>query len=102
MYAEYITDYPDGYSYSTFCTRLRSYMKQERAVGHVEHIPGDQMYIDYAGDKLHIKDARTGEDIPCEVAVTILPASGLAYREIYPAVEGKDFHSLITLWQGTA
>lgn len=26
----------------------------------------------------------------------------LAYREIYPAVEGKDSHSLITLWQGTA
>lgn len=24
-------------------------MKQERAVGHVEHIPGDQMYIDCAG-----------------------------------------------------
>jgi len=90
LYAEYITDYPDGYSYSTFCTRLRSYMKQERAVGHMEHIPGDKMYIDYAGDKLHIKDARTGEDIPCEVAVTILPASGLTYVEAVSSQRKED------------
>lgn len=90
LYAEYIVDYPDGYSYSTFCTQLRSFMKQERAVGHVEHIPGDQMYIDYAGDKLYVKDARTGEQIPCEVAVTILPASGLTYVEAVSSQRKED------------
>lgn len=90
LYAEYITDYPHGYSYSTFCSHLRSHMKQERAVGHVEHIPGDQMYIDYAGDKLYIKDARTGENIPCEVAVIILPASGLTYVEAVSSQRKED------------
>lgn len=40
-------------------------MHRDKAVGHVEHIPGDQMHIDYAGDKLHLKDPLTGEDIAC-------------------------------------
>lgn len=90
LYTEYIAGHPHGYIYSTFCSRLRSYMKQERAVGHVEHIPGDQMYTDYAGDKLQIKDARTGESIPCEVAATILPASGLTYVEAVSSQRKED------------
>ena len=37
------------------------------AVGHVEHLAGDQMYIDYAGDKLEVVDETTGEVRSVEV-----------------------------------
>ena len=30
-------------------------------VGHVEHYAGDQMYIDFAGDKLEVVDSESGE-----------------------------------------
>lgn len=90
LYLEYINDYPSGYSYSTFCTQLRIFMHRDKAVGHIEHIPGDQMYIDYAGDKLHLKDPLTGEDIACEVAVTILPCSGLTYVEAVSSQRKED------------
>lgn len=90
LYEEYRKEHPDGYCYSSFCTQLRAFMHRDRAVGHVEHIPGDQMYIDYAGDKLYIKDSRTGEDIPCEVAVTILLCSGLTYVEAEASQRKED------------
>ena len=56
-------------------------MLSTRAVGHVEHYAGDQMYIDYAGDKLEVVDAVTGEVKLVEVFVAILPCSHYTYCE---------------------
>ena len=39
------------------------------------------MFIDFAGDKLSIIDITTGEIIPVEVFVAILPCSQLTYAE---------------------
>lgn len=81
IYEEYTRKYPDGYKLSHFSTLLRRYTLQVRAIGHVEHPAGDQMYIDYAGDKLEIVDAMTGEVQSVEVFVAILPCSQYTYCE---------------------
>ena len=39
---------------------------------HIEHIAGDKMYIDYAGEKLHIVNKDTGEIIDVEVFLSVL------------------------------
>ncbi len=31
------------------------------------HQPGDKMFIDFAGDKLHYMDRETGKSVPVEV-----------------------------------
>ena len=56
-------------------------MLQTKAVGHVEHYAGDQMYIDFAGDRLEITDGLTGEIRQIEVFVAILPCSHYTYCE---------------------
>ena len=61
MYEQYKQAHPQGYQHAQFGNLLRRYMLHTRAVGHVEHYAGDQMYIDYAGDKLEIVDAEMGE-----------------------------------------
>ena len=71
----------DGYLYSNFKRAIRQYKYQVRAVGHVEHPDGDQMYVDYAGDKLEIVDAGAGEGRSVEVFVAILPCSHYTYCE---------------------
>lgn len=81
LYEDYVQRCPDALSYSRFCRLLAQYMHHEKVIAHVEHIPGDQMYIDFAGDKLFIVDSRTKERIPCEVAVIVLPASRMTYVE---------------------
>jgi hypothetical protein len=41
---------------------------------HIEHKAGDKLYVDYAGEKLHLADIETGELLPVEVFVAILVA----------------------------
>lgn len=81
LYREYAQMYPDGYKSAQFETLLRRYRLQTKVIGHVEHLAGDQMYIDFAGDKLEIADAMTGETHNAEVFVAILPCSQLTYCE---------------------
>lgn len=82
LYEEYRSAHPDGYLHSAFRLYVRQYTLQSRnAVGHVEHLAGDRMYIDYAGDKLEIVDSTTGQVRPVEVFVAILPCSHYTYCE---------------------
>ena len=75
LYEEYIRSHPGGYQRSAFGRYLQRYTLSTRAVGHVEHYAGDQMYIGYAGDKLEIVDAETGDVRIVDVFVAILPCS---------------------------
>lgn len=81
LHEEYLSEHPDGYLYSTFKQAVRRYRYQSKAIGHVEHLAGDQMYIDYAGDKLEIVDAERSEVRSVEVFVAILPCSHYTYCE---------------------
>lgn len=82
LYEEYRSTHPEGYLHSAFRLYVRQYRLQSRNVtGHVEHLAGDQMYIDYAGDRLEIVDSTTGQVRPVEVFVAILPCSHYTYCE---------------------
>jgi transposase len=81
LYEEYEREHPDGYRHASFGKYLRQYMLGTRVIGHVEHYAGDQMYIDFAGDKLEVVDAETGEVRGVEVFVAILPCSHYTYCE---------------------
>ena len=80
LHDEYLREHPDGYKYSTFKRAVRRQKYHVRVVGHVDHLAGDQMYIDYAGDKLEIVDAETGEVRFVEVFVAILPGSSSSFQ----------------------
>lgn len=90
LYEDYVQRCDDPLSYSRFCRLISQYMNHEKVIAHVKHIPGDQMYIDFAGDKLSIVDSRTGEIIPCEIAVIILPASKMTYVEAVSSQSKED------------
>lgn len=81
LHEEYKALHPDGFERANFGVYLRRYTLSTRVIGHVEHYAGDQMYIDYAGDKLEVIDAETGEVKPVEVFVAILPCSHYTYCE---------------------
>lgn len=81
LYEQYHAAYPDGYGLTMFKQALRQYLHQSKVVGHVEHYAGDQMYIDFAGDRLEVVDCMTGETKKAEVFVAILPFSHYTYCE---------------------
>ena len=61
---------------------------------HIEHIAGDKMYIDYAGEKLHLVDKETGEITEVEVFIAVLGASQLTYVEATQSMQGRLYHLL--------
>ena len=56
LWDEYKTSNPGAkcYSYSHFNSEIRKHRKESSLTMHIEHIPGDRCYIDYAGDKVPI------------------------------------------------
>lgn len=90
LYEEYRTSHPDGYRHAAFGMKLNQYMLQTNAVGHVEHRAGDQMYIDFAGDRLQIVDEATAEVRKVEVFVAILPCSHYTYCEAVMSQKKED------------
>lgn len=81
LYEEYHAGHPDGYLHASFGMKLRQFMLQTNAIGHVEHRAGDRMYVDFAGDRLEIVDEATAEVRKVEVFVAILPCSHYTYCE---------------------
>lgn len=91
LYEEYIGSHPGGYSRSTFSRLMRLYVAQMHPIAHLEHKAGDKMYVDYAGDRLELVDRDSGEPIPVEVFVAILPCSQLTYVEAVMSQRKEDF-----------
>lgn len=52
LWGEYRQSYPEGYGYSKFCYQIASYLKEQKSSLHIDHLPGDKVYIDFAGKNL--------------------------------------------------
>lgn len=91
QWQQYIALDPDGYRISQFKRYYLQWLKVRNPVMHIEHKAGEKMYVDYAGQKLHILDPESGEDVPVEVFVAILGASQLTYVEASYSQKKEDF-----------
>ena len=91
VFQRYQKEFPDGYMKSQFFRNLQLYLIQSAPVAHLEHKAGDRMYVDFAGDRLHLIDRETGEKVPVEVFVAILPCSQLTYVEAVMSQKKEDF-----------
>lgn len=90
LHKEYLCQHPDGYACSRFGTFIQQYLDCSRPVMHLEHKAGDKMFIDYAGDKQSIVNRDTGEILPVEIFVAILPCSQLTYVEAVMSQRKED------------
>jgi transposase len=91
LWQEYLKKYPDGLKHTQFSEHYRQWSKRTNSTMHVDHKAGDKMYVDYAGEKLQIVDADTGEISNVEVFVAILGASQLTYVEATMTQRKEDF-----------
>jgi len=90
LHQDYLRSHPDGYSISQFRGHLRRHRQLSKAVMRIEHRAGDKMYVDYAGDKLHLT-LPDGTKQPVEVFVAILGCSQLTYVEAAESQRKEDF-----------
>jgi len=91
QWQQYIALNPDGYRVSQFKGYYIKWLKVRNPVMHMEHKAGEKMYVDYAGQKLHLIDPESGQEVPVEVFVAILGASQLTYVEASYSQKKEDF-----------
>lgn len=81
LWEEYKTQHPDGWQYSVFCEQYRRWLARQDLVLRQEHLPGDKVFVDYAGQTMPILDRLTGEVRPAQVFIAVLGCSNYAYAE---------------------
>jgi transposase len=91
LWSGYIAERPEGYGYSQFCEILRQEASRRDLTLSLEHEPGAEMQVDFAGKKLHWIDAEAGEPVACEVLVAVLPYSQYCYAAALPSQQAADF-----------
>ena len=68
------------YQYSQFCEHLRDYIRATGMTSIIEHEPGQELYVDWAGDKVRIIDQATGEvGMKACLFVAVCPYSSLLF-----------------------
>lgn len=82
LWEEYKRDNPNGYGFSQFCEHLSRYFQSKAVVMHLEHVAGEELYFDFAGDMLSYTDRDSGEAVRAPVFVAVLPFSGYTYVEV--------------------
>lgn len=92
LWEEYRQEHSDGYSYAQFCRYLEKHQKNKACSLHIEHLPADKIYMDFAGKKLSYVDKETGEVKPVEVLIGLLGYSQLTYVE---ATESQKIEDLV-------
>jgi len=94
-YNKYRQQAQNPYSYTQFMEHYRRKYAKIKGSMKLEHEAGKEMFIDFAGKRLHLVDASTGELIPVEVFVAILPNSQYTYVEACLSQKREDMIACI-------
>jgi transposase len=84
LWQEYRDAHPEtGYGYSRFCDLYRRWRGGLDVTMRQEHRAGERLFVDWAGQKVEIVDAATGEVTEASIFVAALGASDLTYAEAF-------------------
>lgn len=89
-YQEYLREVSHPYSYTQFMEHYHRKYDQVKGSMKLEHEAGKEVYIDFAGKKLHIINKGSGELIPVDVFIAILPNSQYTYLEACASQNRED------------
>jgi transposase len=81
LWEEYRQVYPDGYRYTQFCKHLKEYMQCKDPRCRMEHIAGEKVFVDWAGQTIGY--AMQGEQRKAYLFVAVLGASNYTFAAPY-------------------
>ena len=70
------------YKSTQFNKYYADYVHKTKATMHLEHKPGENLQVDWAGQTAGITDTDTGDRLPAYLFVAVLPYSGYAYNDL--------------------
>ncbi len=91
LHQEYLNQYPEGYAYSSFCDHYRLWKQSSRVSMRQLHIPGEKLYIDFAGQTMPITNRETGEVTNHPLYVCSLGFSSYIYCKLTESQSNQYF-----------
>jgi len=77
---EYRQQHPDdGYSYSQFCHRYKTWLQRQQVSMRQTHRAGEKCFIDFCGPTVDLVCATTGEITSAQIFVAVLGASNYTF-----------------------
>lgn len=83
LWQEYRSVYPQGYGYSRFCELYQRWAGALDPVLRQVHLPGEKMFVDWAGQTVPIHNAQDGTLSHAHLFVAVLGASNKTYAEAF-------------------
>jgi transposase len=84
LWQEYHQAQPEGYSYSRFCELYRAWANTLEPTLRQVHVPGEKLFVDWAGQTVPIHDPNQGTVSDASLFVAVLGASNKTYVEAFP------------------
>jgi transposase len=81
LWVEYKESEPEGLQYSQFCELYRRWRGKLDRVLRQDHVAGEKVFVDYAGQTVPVIDRTTGEVREAQIFVGVLGASNYTYAE---------------------
>jgi transposase len=81
LWREYLAQYPEGLKYTAFCVKFQQWRRSRGVTLSLTHLPGDRLFVDYAGDPAHFTDPTTGTVQKAWLFVAVWPYSAYLYAE---------------------
>jgi transposase len=91
LWQEYRQQYPEGYGYSQFCDLYGKWRSKLDISMRQTHVPGEKLFVDFAGQTVEIIDPETGEVRPCPVFVAAMGFSSFTYAEVTESQDKDDW-----------
>ena len=83
LWQEYRQTQPEGYGYSRFCELYQRWAGTLEPVLRQVHLPGEKMFVDWAGQTVPIHHAQDGSVSAGHLFVAVLGASNKTYAEVF-------------------
>ena len=84
LWQEYRQVHPEGYGYSRYCELYGEWAGTLEPVLRQVHLPGEKMFVDWAGQTVAIHDERDGSLSEAHLFVAVLGASNKTFVQAYP------------------
>lgn len=81
LWQEHKEAHPDGYQYSRFCEMYEAWSRKNDVYTPMPHKAGEELFVDYAGDKIPYICLETNVLLEAEIFIAVLGASNRTYAE---------------------
>ena len=83
LWQEYHRADPSGFKYSRYCELYHAWSKVLDPTLRRVHLPGEKLFVDWAGQSVPIANAADGSTSPASLFVAVLGASNKIYAEAF-------------------